>query len=191
MNNGTLDFYSGVAQIIPVIVLVYVFSFRFINTLKQFYTEIFNPAGPLLIDHSGFTTLMIFIAPFVSIGMAAVGEIACLRALFTGHPTPADARWTIASLVAMGVGIAAQIAAIGLTQVYRSVRREDLQKAEKSKNETSAGSGPADGSNVPEQGKKETDNAAGKWRGRHAAPNREHSETDSETISSDLHKLNS
>jgi hypothetical protein len=161
MNNGTLDFYSAVAEIIPVIVLAYIFSFRFVNTLKQFYDEIFNGGDVLLIDHSGFGTLAIFLAPFVGIGMAVVGEAACLRALFTGHPTPADARWTIDSLLAMSVAITAQIAAIGLTQLYRNVRQGF------------------------DESKKKADNTAGKWRGRHATSSRKHSGTDSETAAPD------
>lgn len=161
MNNGTLDFYSAVAEIIPVIVLAYIFSFRFINTFKQFYGEMFKDGDVLLIDHSGFMTLAIFLAPFVGVGMAVVGEVACLRALFTGHPTPADARWTIDSLVAMSVAITAQIAAIGLTQLYRGVRRGF------------------------DQGEKKTDATVGKWRGRHATSSRKHTETDNETVAPD------
>jgi hypothetical protein len=49
-------------------------------------------------------TFMTF-TPFVAVVMGTVGEVACLDALFTGHPTRTNATLTIAALVTIAAAM--------------------------------------------------------------------------------------
>jgi hypothetical protein len=119
MTNGTLDFYSTTATVIPVLILAYIFSFRIFGSLKKLYEAMQSGAKRgILLRHSGITTLAIFVTPIAGVTMSISGEIASLNALYTGHPTNTDARWTIISLYAIGAAFGAQILAACLAQAY-------------------------------------------------------------------------
>jgi hypothetical protein len=119
MINGTLDFYSTTATVIPVLILAYIFSFRIFGSLKKLYEAVQSGVKHgILLEHSGIMTLVIFVTPIAGITMSISGEIACLNALYTGHPTNTDAQWAIISLYAIGAAFGAQILAACLAQAY-------------------------------------------------------------------------
>jgi hypothetical protein len=145
MKNGTVDFYSTVALTIPVLMLAYIFSFRIFDTLKEFASTTFGDRR-ILLPHGEMTIIFVFVAPVVGIAMAIVGEVACFRALFTGHPTYSDAMWTIRSLETMAAAFAAQLIAIWLihfqryyARVYYGPEEPEAAKVEQHSVSSSAG----------------------------------------------------
>lgn len=116
MSNGTQDFYATVANVIPVVILAYILSFRVFETVKDFISRV---ASGYIPEHAGFVTAAVGVLPFAAIIMAIVGELECLKALYSGHATHIEAEWTIAALEVIGAAIVAHMFAFVTTYASR------------------------------------------------------------------------
>jgi hypothetical protein len=127
MKNGTLNFYSTVASLIPLIFITYIFSLRVLPTITKL-EEAIRKTGRFVSQGEGCIFFFINIAPFAALAMGIVGEIACLNALYTGKPSEYNSNWVIATLIVLAIAIAAHFMALGLIWIYHwQDRRRDKQ----------------------------------------------------------------
>lgn len=117
MQYGILDFYSTTAQVIPIALLTYLFTLRMPSVawestkLRVDISTYFN-----IID---FFIMVIAITPVVSVIAGIIGEAMCLDALYSGHPTPGNAHWTVGAIIIIGITIPSHIITLGLRRYYR------------------------------------------------------------------------
>jgi hypothetical protein len=116
------------ATIIPVVVLAYVFTLRLFSASWE-VTKARAELLPVFTTLDGIVLMIIVIAPVASVVAGLFGEGVSLSALYTGHPTPSDARWTVTTLIVMGIAIPIHIFALGVTRYYRWIlqRRDEAR----------------------------------------------------------------
>ncbi|WP_405817301.1 hypothetical protein OG241_22520 [Streptomyces sp. NBC_01390] len=94
-ENGTVEYYLATAGVIPLLLIAYLFSMKAIDALQMMVDK--HKAN----THLWWVILFGALAPLITLGAAIGGEIACLRALFTGSPSNTNACWSIAGLIVM------------------------------------------------------------------------------------------
>lgn len=129
MKHGTLQFYSTVASLFPLGLITYILTLRgFMASWRVTRTSL--KRGTWVTPETGCVWLMFLLAPPAALLMGIAGEVACLIALFTGHPSSLTQVLVILGLVAMALAICLHALALAFAFIEKEPPRSSANEAE-------------------------------------------------------------